>query len=895
MSEMATAETAGPAPELNALLGLARPSTDDFRRMFRLVTRIRADSPELAGQSLDRIRALAAKAGHQKALCVAHQMLAEACLDRGDYDGCIEHARRELETALACREPRYEASHYFLVGRVRESTGLLDAALTSYERAIEIYRRIGHRSGENHVQNQLGNLLALQGDAAGALERYQRCLAAADAPYKQAAFLHNIGMAQQRLGRWEEAFDSFYRALAVSERLERTAETLRNWAHVTDSLGELYLRRDRPAKAVDTLSRVVAASEKSEMLRTAILAEVLGHLGEARLRQGDAAGAERDYRAGLALADRLQDRCARAGLLRRLAELELNKGDGAAGHASVREALALSEEMKLGPELCEAWRVQALLHAADGMDAEARESFGRSVAALPGLEYSHEVARARLHYGRLLLRAGDTQTAESELRQAARTFRHLAIVSETEETNRLLLSPAMAADRGVALLLAVSELALLRLEPARFLKRALNLLCTAFGCESAAVVAGDQAVASAGGPDVAEAVRAARGGVTGQAAGPCWQVGNTPASVCLQRPTAPGSEPSRLVLEAVGNLLVPAVQRLLPLAGQPRPPELPDSLVYRGVAGSNPQVLAALETVARVAGANVSVLIRGESGTGKELVARALHESGPRAAGPFVAINCAAVPESLLEAEFFGVEKGAATGAVQRTGRFEQADGGTVFLDEIGDMSLSLQAKLLRFLQERTFERIGGGQSIAVDIRVVAATNRDVDEMVRSGRFRGDLYYRVNTVELLLPPLRERPEDIPLLVRHFIDGCNQEFGRTVRDIEPATLARLRDYTWPGNVRELQHVIERAVIVSRSSTITVDDLAPAVTCTDGRARRAQRGRAADDAGAAVERDALLACLEKTGGNVKQAAAAAGYSRAQFYRLLGKYGISRRSRP
>jgi len=236
------------------------------------------------------------------------------------------------------------------------------------------------------------------------------------------------------------------------------------------------------------------------------------------------------------------------------------------------------------------------------------------------------------------------------------------------------------------------------------------------------------------------------------------------------------------------------------------------------------EVLAA---VCVVAGKVVPVLIRGESGTGKELVARALHESGARAGKPFVAVNCAAVPGNLLEAEFFGVEKDAVTGAAASKGKFETADGGTVFLDEIGDMSPALQAKLLRVLQEKTFERVGGRASIEADVRVVAATRQPIEELLAQGKFREDLYHRLNTVELLLPSLRERAEDVPDLTRHFIRRSNQEFGRNVAGVSPEVMSRFTTYQWPGNVRELEHVVERSVLLARGDTIQLDDLPPSL--------------------------------------------------------------------
>ncbi len=230
------------------------------------------------------------------------------------------------------------------------------------------------------------------------------------------------------------------------------------------------------------------------------------------------------------------------------------------------------------------------------------------------------------------------------------------------------------------------------------------------------------------------------------------------------------------------------------------------------------------ESVARIASSNASVVIHGESGVGKELLAASLHYNSPRAQHPFVKVNCGAIPEGLLESEFFGHEKGAFTGAVtRRTGRFEHADGGTLFLDEIGELPLALQVKLLRVIQDREFERVGGEKTLKVDVRLVAATNRNLEEMVTAGTFRQDLFYRLNVVSLSVPPLRQRPADIPLLAAHFLRKFTAEHGREIDDFDDHALAVMQRYAWPGNVRELSNAVERAVVMSSGNMIFAEDL------------------------------------------------------------------------
>jgi len=311
--------------------------------------------------------------------------------------------------------------------------------------------------------------------------------------------------------------------------------------------------------------------------------------------------------------------------------------------------------------------------------------------------------------------------------------------------------------------------------------------------------------------------------------------------------------------------------------------------------GRSDSMQEVFRTVERVAQARVSVLITGESGTGKELVARALHDLGPRRSGPFVAINCAAIPEGLIEAELFGHERGAFTDARERRlGRFETASGGTLFLDEIGELSASVQAKLLRALQERTIERLGGTMPIEVDVRVVAATNRDIEQEVASGRFRSDLYYRIHVVPIALPPLRERREDVRLLVEDFLARASHEAGRKAMRVDPAALTALERYPWPGNVRELENAIERAVALADDDVVKVEDLPPEIARAERIGSLRERVRAGglglEDAVARFEADLLLEALERAGWNQTRAAEALSITRRLLKLKMDRFGLA-----
>jgi DNA-binding NtrC family response regulator len=311
-----------------------------------------------------------------------------------------------------------------------------------------------------------------------------------------------------------------------------------------------------------------------------------------------------------------------------------------------------------------------------------------------------------------------------------------------------------------------------------------------------------------------------------------------------------------------------------------------------GMVGRTPAMVEVYKTIARVAPGLSTVLILGESGTGKELVARAIHRHSPRHSRPFVAVDCTALTETLLESELFGHVKGSFTGAVtDAPGLFAEADGGTIFLDEIGEMTPPLQAKLLRVLQEHQVRPVGGTQWRTVNVRVVAATNRNLSAAVSKGQFRDDLYYRLNVVTIRLPPLRERREDIPLLVDHLVQRAATQCGKTVSAVSDAVLAVLRAYDWPGNVRELSHVLERSVALAQDTSIGVEDLPselrgapPASLPTDlvGDSPTLEE----------LKQRYIRHVLERSGGNVSRAAVILGLERRSLYRMLQRYGIAPR---
>jgi two-component system nitrogen regulation response regulator GlnG len=335
----------------------------------------------------------------------------------------------------------------------------------------------------------------------------------------------------------------------------------------------------------------------------------------------------------------------------------------------------------------------------------------------------------------------------------------------------------------------------------------------------------------------------------------------------------------------------------------------PDPDVEGAIIGTCPAMREVYKAIGRVADQNVPVLITGESGTGKELVARAIYQHGPRAKAPFLALNCAAIPETLLESELFGHEKGAFTGAERRRiGKFEQGHGGTLFLDEIGDMPLASQAKVLRLLQEQAFERVGGSETVRTDVRLIAATHRDLKAWSDEGKFRPDLYYRLGVFAIHLPPVRERGDDLPLLVRYYLRRFGRELAREVREVAPESLERLRGYSWPGNVRELQSVIKQALLQARGTTLLPNFLPPLPGAPSGAATAAPamagdssleafiqsclasaEGDQYAETHRQVDRILLTRVLEDTAGNQLQAARRLGIARDTLRRRLIELGL------
>jgi DNA-binding NtrC family response regulator/tetratricopeptide (TPR) repeat protein len=885
--ERRLAETTSDAVRLALLL--------EFGKQTAEAQRADAEAETYLREAID----LARKAGTPNDLALAGVGASEFYRTVGDMARSLECAEIVKSVADSSGNPRQLGQYFFLVGRISQEQCDYRRARECFERCLGIWRNARYTIGAGAALNQLGSLAVLQGQGAEALERFQESLKIdverGDAA-SEATERNNIGLSLHVLGRWEDAIEAYYRSIAVAE--QHGLPALR--AYALNSLGEVYLERDKTAKAIDIFKLVLDVAERGEVTPN-LAHEAMCDLGLAYYRRLDFAGAEQAYCRAVDLAEASGDRGILVVGLQRMAELALRQGQLDRCRELVERSAAVACEIGLPIHEAQASRVRGLLCAARGEHAQARASFEHAIDLLHDLEDGLDMARVRFHYGRYQLAQGEREPALTLLKAASRSFRRLGVVAEAQEVDRLLFHQEVGVDRDMALLQGISGLVSLGFEPQVLLERAIGLLLEVLRFDGGAVVARGRPLLMTGRIDMKQATSEVEcEDLVSTQRQLCWVVrfqGKPLGRIHLER-TAPATlEYNQVVLDTVANLLSAPLHRLAELSvGEAKATPSCAGLRYKGVVGRNQRMVDVLSTVCAVASKSVPVLIRGESGTGKELVARALHDSGTRADKPFVAVNCAAVPDNLLEAEFFGIERGTATGVAAHKGKFEIANGGTIFLDEIGDMSLSLQSKLLRVLQEKTFERVGGHVPISVDVRVVAATNQPVADLMAQKRFREDLYYRLNTVELQLPTLNERAEDIPDLVRHFVRSSNQEFGRDVADVSPAAMSRLTIHHWVGNVRELQHVVERSVLLARGDMIEVSDLPPGLQPRAGKESetgdlREVRRDAKEKAAAEVERSALVDCLEKAGWNVEAAAKLAGYSRAQFYRLMRKHSISK----
>jgi transcriptional regulator with GAF, ATPase, and Fis domain/tetratricopeptide (TPR) repeat protein len=870
----------------------------------------------------------------------------------GELADAVEIANQGLALGREHNAGKAQATALNVLGLFFWQKGEHKKAIEHWDECMRVSRECNYEGG---VVTALGNL-ALSYFSQGKYEKALVCFEellplqerlAAQYPSMRGAIATtyiNIAQCCEELGDWERALESDYRGIALAEQLDQKTTIAEGRA----SLGSLFWKRGRNEEALRLFKSALEVA--TEVGHKDLVAEILGRMAEVHLAAGDFLAARNCLDLCRTKANELEDRKEIALAHRRSAELWRDYPDLVKAREEIEQALTLNAELGHRIEQGVSLRVKAEIMSAAGEREPAKEAFEQAIALLSAREneepgsgardqgsgaaprpptpdprpltpgYSYSLAQAHFAFARFLAGRADNAAAADNVSQAAMLFRKLGVLQLAEDANRFLLMlrsrTGTAEDTWLAILQTLSGLAGSSSPLSEMALSCLRLLTEGFGFQRGAFVLYGRQHYTVGKVPMQALLAAPRNrelSLTPEAVRiPVFLRSRHIGVAYLDGRDPDVALPPLAFWQTVQDLLMLASERLRrrlqPADAGPaaegstiRVPE-PDAAGHQTRFGAiiavSPAMNQLLDTVEKVARTRASVLVCGASGTGKEMVARALHGLSPRQAQPLVIINCAALPETLLEAELFGIEKGVATGVQARAGKLEQADGGTVFLDEIGDMSLLLQTKLLRAVQERSFERVGGSKTITVDVRFIAATNRDLAKAVKSGEFREDLYHRLNVITLELPPLRERPEEIPLMVEHFVRTYSEEFMRPVHALTSSAMDFLLKYAWPGNVRELRNVIERAVILAKEGVIAAEDLPPALHAAPATQRRPRatklkeaKREAREETGGSVEKESILKALEEHDWQIPAVMAALGVSRSHLYRLMHRYGLKR----
>ena len=912
---------------------------EEIRRLLARAVALLGTNPVEALAVAEEARTKAQAGQEHWLLAESLNMLARAHQSAGDAGRADGRALESLGLTLALHDVEGEQKALSLLERKQESKGAREQGSKGIRDVLLAYAGVGEEIDEAKYRQVMPAACERRPLLGRSLE-FLESLASADSLH-DGDYLLSIGSLCREQGNSERAIEYSSRALNEYER----AGDRSGLAVCHTNIGEVYLRRGRYERALQVFDMVLA--DEADRVAPKPLLPALGFTAEVCLHTGDLARARNCCDQGLALARSTGNRVEQAQALLRKAELLMVTEELPEAGEALHAALGII--LQAGVPYLEACaqRLIARLLARENRPEPAGACFAAATETLTRLDRRPELARTLSDSGRYRLELGGRREGIEQLQRAVELFRNMEALNEALGIERYLVQQDSQQDRRLLILRSLSSLVTQLLPAEDFVRRSLDLLRDTLRCAHGTVyLAANQQFQGDSpddwGPGVSgdvvraalryEECRTAEGEAQSIVCLPLKLSGRSIGAACLQcgensdQVTKWPSGPVKTLdhsttrpldhssfRETLSSLLAMGLANGLETgvasSGRESSPHRRHGAPrFPGIVGSGRAMQEVYDLIDRVAPTPASVLIRGESGTGKELLARAIHQRSPRAARPFVAINCAAIPEALLESELFGVEKGVATGVAARVGKFELAHGGTLFLDEIGDMSLPLQAKLLRVLQSRAFERVGGRATVEVDVRIVAATNRDLEKAMAEGKFRQDLYYRLNVMTIVLPPLRNRTEDLPALVSHFLAMYNQEFARQTAGVAPEVMALFRRYPWPGNIRELGNLIERAVILCPTETIRVTDLPvafqnfardnPEPLPTETRVDTApdtprelwqSRKRAKDQATTELERKLVSGAVERNKGNVARAARELGVSRAQLYRLMDRHGL------
>jgi len=888
--------------------------------------------------------------GDTKQLATDHDHLGNICLAQGRLPEATQHYARALELyeKLELRAGIALVSNNLGIARMQR--GEYDLANACFQRARSIFADLGDERRLAWTVGNLGLLESYRGNGRLAesllLESVESLERIGDRS-GQATFMNNLAPVYRMSGRLDEAVTWSHRAIDLMRELGQIEGSTQPWINLAVS----ELERHRLNEAEAAARQVEALAERSP---------APGVRSEASILRALLALARRDFVGAIACATDAHRQATegdhpreRGEALRIRGEAELRSGDLEAARASLQSAHTICKTLNDGFQLalCRL-ELGRLFLQVDAMEAAGRhlrqaadafERFGHAARRWEALTLlaraewpvSAGQARATLEVARALARSA----ARADLVQES-----YVILGELESS-----SDASHGTGGWIELHRLTSLARDCAHPEEFVQRVLALATQQGSLDGAYLELGptaDRRIPTAESPntparDLGLLSQAVRGSLRAQhlwlptegsdaeerdarpfaLAAPVLGLERDLIGVLVgfgsESLTVTGQDAPRALsrLRALADLIgviwraleprSDAVGRILGLNSERGASEVETPANYSGIVGRSRPMLAVFQTIERIAPTDTSVLIRGESGTGKELVARAIHERSTRRSGPFVAISCPSIPRELIEAELFGHEKGAYTGATsKRPGQIELADGGTLFLDEVGDMDLATQTKLLRFLQEREFLPVGSRRPVRVNIRLVAATSRNLEEEVRSGRLREDLYYRINVVPIRLPALRERPQDIPTLARHFLDQISKREGLDSPEITEGAVARLSAYAWPGNVRELRNVIELVVTLRRGEAIGEDDLPEEIVSATVRndlassngpgkpasVWRLRPGETLETRLMSLEGGIIRETLESCLGNQSKAARILGLKESTMRHKMKRYGIS-----
>jgi DNA-binding NtrC family response regulator/tetratricopeptide (TPR) repeat protein len=878
--------------------------------LLDLGRRVQFSNPEEARRCATQALAIAKETQDARIMGRTQNFISEICYREGKIEDAIECAKKALSISEFVKDKETEAIAHTLLGLIQEQKGELDQAISHYEKSIELNLEIGSEGDLAATYNNLGNVLWDKGDLEKALEYHQKSFAIKERLRDNIAntpdsaeldpirisrmisiSLSNLGLIYEDLGDWEKAIECFYRAMVEKEKINDRAGI----ALVYNNIGEIYLRRGRLEKAIKLFEQAVKSAEAANAIPKK--AEVCGNLGNAYFLSGDYIRGMNYYIEDMNLSLEIDDKFELSEVYWRMGELLLTTKEEPEAFNFIQKSVTLSSEIGAKKNEASAQRILGKYYVKHNDSTNAKAAFEKGIKILEEMDKCYELGKIYFDYGSYLAETGARDTALRYLREASTIFRKLEIVSESEAVERLLFRLEVEKDRRVALIKSLSTLTSHLFPAAELGPKSLTLLQEAMLFDGGTFFVFETKPFVLGNITKEEATAICKRGeleLTPLSVNlPLRLAGRDLGVIHLRWKNPPPFSFDSALFETISNILSLALEHTRARIGLK--PELPKAVIekpvfhFEGIIGESPKMLEVFDTLSRVAPTKACILILGESGTGKELIAKTIHNQSPRAKKPFVTINCAAIPETLLESELFGVEKGTATGVSERQGKFEQAHGGTIFLDEIGDMSLSLQAKLLRVLQEKNFERLGGRKTIEVDVRIIAATNKNLEQAITQGNFREDLFYRLNVINVHLPQLRERKEDIALMANYYVQKFNEELDRAIKGITPEAMELLLLHSWPGNVRELENTIERAVILAKQEYITPTDLPPVLHDKDS--EKLPESKPLLGAKATLEKDFVLQLLARFNWNVSRAVKASGISRSQFYRLLTKYQIRR----